>query len=247
MINNFSFPQVFNEVECSYLTRQSFECGPYGFTCQGANKIRLCEGNTLFGPTFLCPANTICNEDSNEVCENAFNYIDPSLTKAFKCRRNERIADPNVADCKGYILCIPNKNRIQGIKFKCAGNTIFNGISRTCSSPEKYKCPLTSTSKPIELYESNRRSDIGTKFRYDEVNSAAHKVRPIDCKNYRFAVTQEGPSKAMYFCPRIPARGDSATRCTVFSNHFCITLERDDEDQFALSSGVANRSPRINK
>lgn len=228
------------------LLNRGFECGPYGFSCEGSTKVRLCENTNLFGPTFLCPENTVCNEDSNDVCENTINHIDSSLGKTVRCRRNERIADPSVPGCKGYVLCIPNSNRFQGIKFKCSGTTIFNGITRSCSSPTKYKCPIADTTKASEFYDTNRRSDIDRgEFVPEDLSQAVHKPRPIDCKNYKFSVTQDGrPAKATFFCPSKPVPGERSTRCTVFSNNFCITLERLDEDQFALNTGIAYRRPR---
>ncbi|CAH2062954.1 unnamed protein product, partial [Iphiclides podalirius] len=60
---------------------RNFDCGPYGFICEGVNRIRLCEGDNLLGPAFNCPANTVCNEDSSDVCENTINYIDPAISR----------------------------------------------------------------------------------------------------------------------------------------------------------------------
>lgn len=210
--------------------------------------MRLCEGENLFGPAFRCPPNTICNEDSSDVCENSRNYIDPALTRTLHCHRNERIADPNVPGCKGYILCIPNKNRFQGIKFQCTGNTIFNGYTRTCSSPDKYRCPVESTTKSsIAIYgDSNRRIDD-----YNGVgsfNANPIEGRPIECKNYKFSVTDDhSPVRAAFFCPSKPVSGDTSVRCTVFSSKFCLTLERDDKDQFMhhIGTGAAYRRPRM--
>lgn len=236
---------LFATANAAYFPLRTISCGPYGFTCDGHNKMRLCEGVNVHGPTFVCPANTICNEDSSDVCESTINYIDPTL-KNLKCRKNERLADPSVPGCKGYILCIPNKNRFQGIKFKCSGTTIFNGVTRTCSSPERYKCPLGNITSDDDFFVSNRRSDVDQEdFHYADFGPSAHKPRPIDCKNYKFTVTQDGrPPKVTYFCPSKPVPGERATRCTVFSNQFCITLERLDEDQFAVNTGVAYRRPR---
>ncbi|KAL0839745.1 hypothetical protein ABMA28_016386 [Loxostege sticticalis] len=228
----------------TYFNTKSFDCGPYGFVCEGSTRLRLCEGNNLMGPAFKCPANTICNEDSSDVCDNTLNFMDPTFTRALRCHKNERIADPNVPGCKGYILCIPNKDRFQGIKFKCAGNTIFNGYTRTCSSPDKYKCPLdVTTPKPtIEIFESQNRRIDGDDF---ASNSRPVHGRP-ECKNYKFSVTDDNsPVKAAYFCPSRPVQGETSVRCTVFSSKFCLTLERDDEDQFINSHGVAFRRPRI--
>lgn len=197
------------------------------------------------GPSFICPAGTTCNEDSSDVCQNNINFVDPAI-RSIRCRRNERIADPNVPGCKGYILCIPNKNRFQGIKFKCTGNTVFNGFTRTCSSPDKYKCPLGNTTKAtIDLYEGGtRRISHGPEFQYDS-SPTVSQGRTIDCKNYKFSVTQDrSPIRATYFCPRRPARTGTPTRCTVFSNQFCIILERADEDQFMENAGAAYRRPR---
>ncbi|CAG9091064.1 unnamed protein product [Plutella xylostella] len=231
-----------------YPIRQAGQCGPYGFICENARKLRLCDGTNLFGPTFNCPANTICSEDSSDVCEDAINHFESSVTKSIRCRRNERLADPSVPGCKGYILCIPNKNRFQGIKFKCSGSTVFNGVTRTCSDPDKYKCPL-SNSTTTTFTGNNRRHDVSQEdVELDDWSSPVKKLRPIDCKNYKFRVTQNSmgrPARATYFCPSRPPPGERATRCTVFSNQFCITLERDDEDQFALEAGIAYRKPRL--
>ncbi|XP_028038041.1 uncharacterized protein LOC114248828 [Bombyx mandarina] len=226
----------------------NFDCGPYGFICEPNNKVRLCEGDNIIGPAFLCPPNTVCNEDSSDVCENTVNYIDPGFNKAVRCHRNERIADPSVPGCKGYILCIPNKSRFQGIKFKCSGNTIFNGFTRTCSAPTKYRCPLlNSTKNGLELFNENRRIDTyqgNLKNRNSE--NPAQKPKPIECRNYKFSVTQDSvPVKATYFCPSRPVVGENSVRCTIFSNQFCITLERDSEDQFLHRTGVAYRKPRM--
>lgn len=204
--------------------------------------MRLCEGENLLGPAFLCPPDTICNEDSNDVCENAINYIDSSFTRTVKCNRNERIADPNVPGCKGYILCIPNKNRFQGIKFKCTGNTLFNGYTRTCSAPDKYRCPLANTtrSSPELFAGGNRRVDSNVR-----ISESNNDRRTIDCKNYKFSVTQDNnPVRATYFCPSRPVRGETSVRCTIFSNQFCITLQKDDEDQFIQTNSAAYRKPR---
>lgn len=245
--------QIFSWVSANpypYYNNRNFECGPYGFVCEGHTKLRLCEGSNLFGPSFLCPPETICNEDSSDVCENTVNYIEPSLSRTIRCRRNERVADPNVPDCKGYILCIPNKNRFQGIKFKCSGTTIFNGYTRTCSAPDKYKCPLVNTTHSNEFFiESNRRIDNHRDdYPYIPTGPLLHRERPIDCKAYKFTVTQDkSPVKAAYFCPPRPIRGERTVRCTVFSNQFCITLERYEEDQFIESSRAAYRKPRQDK
>nr|XP_034825146.1 uncharacterized protein LOC117982825 isoform X2 [Maniola hyperantus] len=228
-------------------TTKNVDCGSYGFICDGASRLRLCEGDKILGPAFICPANTICNEESSDVCENAINYIDPSLTRDLRCYRSERIADTSVPDCKGYILCIPNKNRFQGIKFKCSGNTIFNGYTRTCTAPEKYKCPLGNSTKTKMQYfgQVNRRADTNRSEGSHNPSSNGQGQRPIDCKSYRFTVTQDdSPTRATYFCPSRPVRGESTVRCTVFSNNFCITLERDDQDQFIQNSGAAYRKPR---
>ncbi|CAH2237242.1 uncharacterized protein LOC120623873 [Pararge aegeria] len=228
-------------------TSKSVDCGSYGFICDGVSRLRLCEDDKILGPAFICPTNTICNEESTDVCENSINYIDPSLTRDLRCHRSERIADTSVPDCKGYILCIPNKNRFQGIKFKCSGNTIFNGYTRTCTSPEKYKCPLgNSTKTKVQYYgQSNRKMDSTRGGSSQSASSNTQGLRPIDCKSYRFTVTQDGsPTRATYFCPSRPVRGESTVRCTVFSNNFCITLERDDQDQFIQNSGAAYRKPR---
>lgn len=203
--------------------------------------MRLCDGETIFGPSFLCPANTACSEESNDVCMDIGNFIDSSFTRTIRCHRNERIADTNVPDCKGYILCIPNKNRFQGIKFKCSGNTIFNGYTRTCSAPDRYKCPLVSTTKKPELFEDTRNAAADVKV----IDTNGNTRRTFDCKNYKFSVTQDQtPAKATYFCPSKPVRGESSVRCTIFSNQFCITLERDSEDQFIQDNGPYRR-PRM--
>lgn len=227
---------------------KAFNCGPYGFICEPNNKIRICEGENIMGPSFLCPPNTICNEDSDAVCESTVNYIDSGFTRAIRCHRHERIADPNVPNCKGYILCIPNKNRFQGIKFTCSGNTIFNGYTRTCSSPERYKCPLVNTTKTtLELFSDNRRIDTNRgNLRLSDSHKDLHKPRPIDCKNYKFSVTQDKhPVRATFFCPSRPVSGERTIRCTIFSNNFCITLEKDEDDQFIQENGVAFRKPRM--
>ncbi|XP_026765067.2 uncharacterized protein LOC113523337 [Galleria mellonella] len=224
---------------------KKFDCGPYGFICEGAHRLRICEGINLLGPAFICPPNTHCNEDSSDVCQNAVNYVEPAISKTIYCHKNERIIDPTVPDCKGYILCIPNKNRFQGIKFKCGGNTIFNGYTRTCTAPEKYKCPVTNATKPsIELFgNENKRVDSNTDTRLHPQTSPH---RSIECKNYKFSVTDDnGPVRATYFCPPRPIWGETSVRCTVFSSKFCITLERDDGDQSVNNAGAAYRKPRI--
>nr|BAM20458.1 unknown unsecreted protein [Papilio polytes] len=82
---------------------------------------------------------------------------------------------------------------------------------------------------------------------YGNSDMSSHWHRPIDCKNYKFAVTQDqSPVRATYFCPSRPAGGESAIRCTIFSNQFCITLERDDKDSFIQAAGAAYRKPRTN-
>ncbi|XP_023938172.2 uncharacterized protein LOC112045980 [Bicyclus anynana] len=228
-------------------TSRNVDCGTYGFICDGVSRLRLCEGDKILGPAFICPENTMCNEESTDVCENAINYIDPSITRDLRCYRSERIADTSVPECKGYILCIPNKNRFQGIKFKCSGNTIFNGYTRTCTSPEKYKCPLGNSTKTKVHYfgQADRRVDSNRGEAFHNPSSNVQGHRPIDCGSYRFTVTQDGsPTRATYFCPSRPVRGESTVRCTVFSNHFCITLERDDQDQFIQNTGAAFRRPR---
>ncbi|XP_041972889.1 uncharacterized protein LOC121728716 [Aricia agestis] len=225
----------------SFINIRTTDCGPYGFVCDGANRVRLCDGDHLVGPAFNCPSDSLCNEESTDVCENRMNYIDPVLSKTIRCHRNERVADPSVENCKGYILCIPNKNRVQGIKFKCSGNTVFNGFTRTCTSPEKYKCPIANSTKTSFQYFGGS----GSKSNASKSPDQAHFHRPIDCKSYKFAVTQEdAPTKATYFCPSRPVVGESRIRCTIFSNYFCITLERDYEDQFIESTGAAYRRPR---
>ena len=226
----------------AYGNDRNYDCGPYGFVCDGISKLKLCDGEKLFGPTFLCPHNTVCNEESVDVCENPLNYIDPVITRAVRCHSNERIADPSVDDCKGYILCIPNKNRFQGIKFKCSGSTIFNGYTRTCTSPEKYKCPLTNVKKSKPLYYGDVKVDEQSSQNLGLIQTG---LRPIDCKSYKFTVTQDtGPVRPTYFCPSKPVTGEFAIRCTIFSNHFCMTLEKDSEDQFIHSTGTALRRPR---
>ncbi|XP_072941883.1 uncharacterized protein [Epargyreus clarus] len=241
-----SLTALFGNITAAFLTSKYTECGPYGFICESSSRLRLCEGDNLFGPAFNCPANTICNEDSSDVCENSINYVDPTLRRNLRCTRNERVADPSVSGCKGYILCIPNKNRFQGIKFKCGGNTIFNGFTRTCSSPDKYKCPIYEATTTTSRYflGQNDRMDVNHHANIDR-NPPVNRNRPIDCKNYKFAVTQDkSPVRATYFCPPRPIGGESTVRCTIFSNQFCITLERHDEDQFIEGVGAAYRRPR---
>ncbi|CAH0664407.1 unnamed protein product [Chilo suppressalis] len=224
-----------------------FVCGPYGFSCEGPTKLRLCDEKNLRGPSFKCPSDSVCNEDSIDVCDNTINYIDPEVKKRLRCHRNERIADPTVPNCKGYILCIPNNNRFQGIKFKCGGDTVFNGFTRTCSSPEKYKCPVVNTTKPsLELFgNQNRRGDMPNNVPKFEP-TRDRESNPIECKHYKFTVTDEnGPVRAAYFCPSRPVRGENSIRCTVFSSKYCLTLERDDEDQFMQNFGLAYRKPRM--
>lgn len=236
---------------CSYRVTAYFnkkiDCGPYGFVCERNNKLRLCEGENLRGPTFLCPPRTICNEESSDVCESVINYVEPPI-RTIRCHRYERIADPNVPGCKGYILCIPNKNRFQGIKFKCTGNTVFNGYTRTCSASNSYRCPMSNTTKQfVDVIDGNtRRKPVAGDVAYSDLSPSLEKNRPIDCKHYKLTVTQDSsPVRAAYFCPPRPARKEVATRCTVFSNQFCLILERVDEDQFIQNSGVASRRPRI--
>lgn len=174
------------------------------------------------------------------MCEDAINYIDPTLRGILKCHRNERLADPTVPGCKGYILCVPNKKTFQSIKFKCSGNTIFNGISRTCSSPQTYKCPLNNlTTISLDL---DRRGDMD----YNSDVAPITRKPVIDCKSYKFRVRQDGSpvGRVAYFCPKRPAPGIDGTRCTVFSNQFCLSLQRIDEDQFTMSAGIAHRKPR---
>lgn len=234
--------------------KQFLKCGLNGFICEGSTKVRICEGKNLVGPSFLCPANTICNEESSSVCENYINYIDPSITRGLRCHRHERIADPNVPDCKGYILCIPNKNRFQGIKFKCAGNTVFNGLTRVCSSPDKYKCPIANTVKTVtEVFDDETRrfdpdhdKSQSKLSHHQSPQSIGDRFKPIDCRNYKFRVTHDDePVRATYFCPKAPARGETTVKCTIFSNQFCVTLDRDDEDQFIMDSRPAYRKPRM--
>ncbi|KAJ0179471.1 hypothetical protein K1T71_005183 [Dendrolimus kikuchii] len=234
--------------------RNTFKCGPNGFICESSTKVRLCEDKNVVGPAFVCPANTICNEESSSVCENYINYIDPDITRGIRCHRHERIADPSVADCRGYILCIPNKNRFQGIKFKCAGNTVFNGYTRTCSSPDKYKCPIANAVKStIEMFDDQtRRFDSNydklklTNRQSNQTNGDSSRIKPIDCRNYKFRVTHDNnPVRATYFCPKAPVRGEASVRCTIFSNQFCVTLEKHNEDQFILDGGAAYRKPRM--
>ncbi|OWR55446.1 hypothetical protein KGM_205659 [Danaus plexippus plexippus] len=233
---------ILRTVSAFYYT--NMDCGPYGFVCESASKLKLCDGRNLFGPGFICPANTICNEESSDVCEDTMNYVDSPLTRTIRCHRSERIADPSVPDCKGYILCIPNKNRFQGIKFKCSGNTVFSGYTRTCTTADRYKCPLHSTTKtPPQIYNNGIREGATSVGSNGQPQVNGH--RAIDCKSYKFTLTQDTqPVKATYFCPSRPVNGESSIRCTVFSNHFCITLERDHEDQFIENAGVAYRKPR---
>ncbi|CAH3993009.1 unnamed protein product [Pieris brassicae] len=233
---------VFPAVQCrgrNYISSR-LECGPFGFVCDGITRVRICEEGNVLGPSFRCPSNTVCNEESTDVCESTMNYIDPIITRNIRCYRNERLADTSVPGCKGYIMCIPNKNRFQGLKFQCSGQTIFNGFTRACTSPEKYKCPLTNSTVQNKFYSEplgNRRPLNA----YDQLH------KPIECENYKFAVTSEdSPSRVTYFCPQRPAPGESKIRCTVFSNSFCLALERDDEDQFLQGAGSAFRKPRNN-
>ncbi|CAG9792121.1 unnamed protein product [Diatraea saccharalis] len=229
----------------THLNLNHFVCGPYGFVCEGLDRLRLCEDDKLIGPSFKCPRNSVCNSDSLDVCDNAINYIDPEVRKSLHCHRNERIADPTVPNCKGYILCIPNKDRFQGIKFKCAGNTVFNGFTRTCSSPERYKCPINNTTKAtLELFgNQNRRGDTSDVSKFDPIRDRESK--PIECKHYKFTVTNEdGPVRATYFCPSRPVQGENTVRCTVFSSKYCLTLERDDEQQYMQNFGLPFRKPR---
>lgn len=215
--------------------------------CEGQNKLRLCEGKNLRGPAFLCPPGSTCNEESTDVCESAINYVEPFI-RSIRCHRYERIADPNVPGCKGYILCIPNKNRFQGIKFKCTGNTVFNGYTRTCSAPNSYRCPLSNTTlHNVDFIDGDtRRIPVAEDVAYSDLMPSSGNNRPIDCKLYKLTVTQDSsPVRAAYFCPPRPARREKVTRCTVFSNQFCLILERVDEDQFIQNSGAASRRPRI--
>lgn len=230
----------------AFVKSRNYDCGPYGFVCDGISKLKLCDSEKLFGPTFLCPPNTVCNEESSDICENPINYIDPVITRAVRCHSNERIADPSVPNCKGYILCIPNKNRFQGIKFKCSGKTVFSGYTRTCTSPEKYKCPLINTTKSKPLYYGDVNGKDDNNYGQTVYSGATQSGnRPIDCKNYKFTVTQDtSPARPTYFCPSRPANGESTIRCTIFSNHFCMTLQRDTEDQFVQSNDAALRRPR---
>ncbi|KAJ8727119.1 hypothetical protein PYW08_015516 [Mythimna loreyi] len=233
----------------AYYINPNYDCGQYGFTCERSNRVRLCEGTKLVGPTFVCPVGTFCNEESTAVCEDAINYVDPALTRRLRCHRNERIANPNVPGCKGYILCVANGNRFQGINFKCSGNTIFNGFTRSCTSPQKYKCPTSNTTKSTpELYGSDIRKDpygddkskLGLSTQFSGLRPAS-----IECKNYKFRVTQDDtPNSVTFFCPPRPVRGENSIRCTIFSNDFCVTLERDDEDQFVTDSAPV-RKPRM--
>lgn len=213
------------------------DCGPYGFTCEPNNRVRLCEGIKIIGPAFICPRGTICNEQSTSVCEDAINYIDPSLTRKLRCSRNERVANPNVPGCKGYILCVLSGNRIQHINFRCSGDTIFNGFSRTCTSPNRYKCPLANTTRQ-EFYPTENPN---------KHDSSGHHHRPtsIECKNYKFKVTQNGsPGQATYFCPPRPIVGQERIRCTIFSNDFCVTLEKEMTDQY-ITDSAPYRKPRM--
>lgn len=246
----FNFQLISISLSKAYYINPNEECGPLGFTCERNNRLRICEGTKLVGPTFVCPLGTFCNEESTDVCENAINFIDPALTRRLRCHRNERIANPNVPGCKGYILCVPNGNRFQGINFKCAGNTIFNGFTRSCTSPDKYKCPVTNTTKTAPaLYGSDDRKDpyLGLDKSASNINNRVNGNRPtpIECKNYKFRVTQDDtPNRATFFCPPRPVRGETIIRCTIFSNKFCVTLERDDEDQFIVENGAPSRKPR---
>ncbi|XP_047023282.1 uncharacterized protein LOC124632477 [Helicoverpa zea] len=240
---------LFSSLAEAYYLNPNYECGQYGFTCERNNRVRICEGTKLVGPAFVCPLGTFCNEESTSVCEDAINFIDPALTRSLRCHRNERIANPNVPGCKGYILCVPNGSRFQGINFKCSGNTIFNGFTRTCTSPQKYKCPVSNSTKTNpELFGSDNRKDP---LFSDDKQSLSNRFSgqrpmPIECKNYKFRVTQEDtPNTVTYFCPPRPVRGESSIRCTIFSNNFCVTLERDDEDQFIVDSGAPSRRPRM--
>jgi hypothetical protein len=231
---------VYNKSEASYLDRKNFNCGPYGFVCEGTYRVRLCDDEGLLGPSFKCPANTNCNEDSSDVCENTINYIEPGTRKILRCHKNERIPDPNVPQCKGYILCIPNQNRFQGIKFKCAGNTIFNGFTRTCSTPNKYRCPGTNTNPDLEINSNeNRKIESGPNL------NPTRDSRPIECKNYKFSVTDDAsPVRAAYFCPSRPVNGENSIRCTVFSSKYCLTLEKEN-DVISHNTGLAYRKPRF--
>ncbi|XP_050672362.1 uncharacterized protein LOC126970473 [Leptidea sinapis] len=235
----------YNTIASKYFSGK-IECGPYGFVCDGVSRLRLCEEGNALGPAFLCPTNTICNEDSSAVCEDAINYIDPTVSRNVRCYHNERIADPNVPGCKGYIMCIPNKKRFQGIRFKCSGNTIFNGYTRACTSPDRYKCPLGNTTKTeTKLYADENRKLNSNRIVGQGLSSGVR--RPIECENYKFSLTDDqGPVRAAYFCPQRPVRGETTVRCTVFSNKFCLALERDDGDQFLLGFGSPFRRPRKN-
>ncbi|XP_075972246.1 uncharacterized protein LOC142974036 [Anticarsia gemmatalis] len=224
----------------------NFECGTYGFTCERNNRVRLCDDTKPIGPAFVCPFGTFCNEESTNVCEDAINHLDPALTKRIRCHRNERIANPSVPGCKGYILCVPNGSRFTAINFKCSGNTIFSGITRTCTSPSKYKCPLSNVTKSgPELFSDRRPGEGANKPTSLGNNIVGHRPASIECKNYKFRVTQDdSPSQATYFCPPRPVRGQDTIRCTIFSNHFCITLDRDDEDQY-IADSTPYRRPRM--
>ncbi|XP_045492194.1 uncharacterized protein LOC123691709 [Colias croceus] len=237
-----------NSARVTNFYTNKLDCGPYGFVCDGVSRLRICEEGNMLGPAFLCPSNTICNEESNEVCENIGNYIDPVLTKNVRCYRNERIADPNVPGCKGYILCIPNKNRFQGLKFQCTGRTVFNGYTRACTSPDKYRCPMgNNTSVSNKFYSDGNKKGDTHRINGNGIGQYGTRVKPVECENYNFAVTDdEGPVRVTYFCPQRPAKGEYTIRCTLFSNNFCISLEKDEEDQFLQGAGTANRRPREN-
>uniref|UniRef100_A0A2H1V973 SFRICE_009975 n=1 Tax=Spodoptera frugiperda TaxID=7108 RepID=A0A2H1V973_SPOFR len=251
---------IYASSSTAYYINPNYDCGEFGFSCERNNRVRICDGNKLFGPTFICPPGTFCNEESTAVCEDAINYIDPALTRRLRCHRNERIANPNVPGCKGYILCVSNGNRFQGINLKCSGNTIFNGFTRSCTSPQKYKCPANNSTKSTpELYSTKSSpewygSDLTRKDpSYNNnkptmsLNDRFSGQRPasIECKNYKFRVTQDDtPNGVTYFCPPRPVRGESSIRCTIFSNNFCVTLERDDEEQF-VDNGAPYRRPRM--
>ncbi|KAL4714472.1 hypothetical protein ACJJTC_017767 [Scirpophaga incertulas] len=233
---------IYSNSKATEYNTKNFYCGPYGFICEGTSKLRLCNDNTLLGPLFKCPANTVCNEDSGDICDNSINYINPETRKTLRCHRNERIPDPNVSDCKGYILCIPNQDRFQGIKFKCSGNTIFNGFTRTCTAPNRYKCPIVNMTKSvIELYKNeNRKVDDASDTRNHLLES-----RPIECKNYKFSMTNDdGPVRAAYFCPSRPVQGEDSIRCTIFSSKYCLTLQKETDDEYVPHTGFAHRKPR---
>lgn len=139
-------------------------------------------------------------------------------------------------------MCVPKGDRLQALNFRCSGNTLFNGITRTCTSPSKYKCPLSNITKPNpDLYHITVRDQFkssGTKLLHQSLPS-------IECKNYKFRLTQDNLSNQVtYFCPALPPRGHETIRCTIFSNHFCITLDKDNEDQYILDN-TPNRRPRI--